>query len=205
MIVNVVGYDSQSHQYVIHEGLIGYEQQDLISTNSTYEYMTLFAYYHNHAKGEIDKKVLDSKKCILLDCAKFSFAEVPLEYNIILGVTGTLETLSDPQKDIIKNIYCIEHQTISPSVHSSDESKIFNKISGVIIIKDPLEYYRSLINEIKSKYLNCERPVILFFEDNEKLEKFRTSEEFKNVKGYQIINEKDDNKEKAKKVLQATQ
>ena len=54
------------------------------------------------------------------------------------------------------------------------------------------------------KYLNCERPVIIFFEDNEKLEKFSKSEEFKN-KRYQIINEKDNNKEKASKVLRATQ
>ena len=54
------------------------------------------------------------------------------------------------------------------------------------------------------KYLKFERPVILFFEDNEKLEKFSQSEEFKNKK-YQIINEKDNNKEKANKVLRATQ
>jgi hypothetical protein len=47
--------------------------------------------------GLIEEQVLSSKKAILLDCATFSFAEVPLEYNIILGVTGTLDTLSAPQ------------------------------------------------------------------------------------------------------------
>ena len=36
--------------------------------------------------------MLDSKKAIGLNCACFSYAEVPLEYDIILGVTGTLET-----------------------------------------------------------------------------------------------------------------
>jgi hypothetical protein len=40
-------------------------------------------------------------KAIGLDCASFSYAEVPLQFNIILGVTGTLETLSQAQKDII--------------------------------------------------------------------------------------------------------
>jgi hypothetical protein len=39
-----------------------------------------------------------------------------------------------------------------------------------------------LVNLIDSRYLNRERPVILFFEDNEKLEKFQKSEEFKNKK-----------------------
>ena len=52
---------------------------------------------------------MNSKKAILFDTATFSFAETPLEYDIILGVTGTLDTLSEPQKNIIKNIYGIEH------------------------------------------------------------------------------------------------
>lgn len=33
-----------------------------------------------------------------------------------------------------------------------------------------------------SKYLHFDRPVILFFENNEKLEKFQYSDEFKNKK-----------------------
>ena len=125
---------------------------------------------------------MNSKKAILLDCATFSFAEVPLEYDIILGVTGTLDTLSKPQEDIIKNIYGIEHKTFSPSVHSSDPEKIFHTVQGVQIIKDSSEYYRSLVNEMDSKYLKFDRPVILFFEDNEKLEKFANSDEFKHKK-----------------------
>jgi hypothetical protein len=61
----------------------------------------LFAYYFQNKIGPITQEVLDSKKAIGLDCATFSYAEVPLEYEIILGVTGTLETLSAPQKEII--------------------------------------------------------------------------------------------------------
>ena len=115
---------------------------------------------------------MNSKKAILLDCATFSFAEVPLEYDIILGVTGTLDTLSNPQEDIIKNIYGIEHKTFSPSVHSSDPANIFNPAQNITIIKDSSEYYRMLVNEMDSTYLKFDRPIILFFEDNEKLEKF---------------------------------
>ena len=100
----------------------------MISTNATLGYLTLFAYYKERSRGNIEESVLNSKKAILIDCATFSFAEVPLEYNIILGVTGTLDTLSKPQEDIIKNIYGIEHKTFSPSVHSSDTSKIFNPV-----------------------------------------------------------------------------
>lgn len=45
LIVDVVEYESPNHHYVILDGLIGYQQQDLISTNSNLGYMTLFAYY----------------------------------------------------------------------------------------------------------------------------------------------------------------
>jgi hypothetical protein len=51
MIVDVVAYQSPDHLYVIHEGEIGYENQDQISTNATIGYQTLFAYYHLHRLG----------------------------------------------------------------------------------------------------------------------------------------------------------
>lgn len=98
MIVDVVEYESPTHKYVIHNGLIGYENQDQISTNATIGYQTLFACYYKNKLKEITDEVLQSTKAIGLDCATFSYAEVPLEYDIILGVTGTLETLSAPQK-----------------------------------------------------------------------------------------------------------
>ena len=64
----------------------------------------------------------------------------------------------------------------------------------------------SLVNEIQSKYWDSNRPVILFFENNEQLRKFQDCEEFKAKRWrYQIINEKDNNKEKQVKVLKATQ
>ena len=54
----------------------------------------MFAYYYRHKLEEVTDEVLNSKKAIGIDCAEFSYAEVPLEFDIILGVTGTLETLS---------------------------------------------------------------------------------------------------------------
>lgn len=109
MVVDVVEYESPAHRYVIQDGLIGYENQDQISTNATVGYQTLFAYYYKNMLKEVTDETLISKKAIGLDCASFSYAEVPLEYEIILGVTGTLETLSKPQKEIITQVYSIHH------------------------------------------------------------------------------------------------
>jgi hypothetical protein len=38
MIFDVIEYESTNHVYVVHEGKIGYEQDDLISTNTNFGY-----------------------------------------------------------------------------------------------------------------------------------------------------------------------
>jgi hypothetical protein len=38
MIFDVIEYESTNHVYVVHEGKIGYEQDDLISTNTNVDY-----------------------------------------------------------------------------------------------------------------------------------------------------------------------
>ena len=56
---------------------------------------------------------------------------------------------------------------------------------------------------MKTRFINNNRPVILFFENNKELNKFANSEEFIGNK-YQILNEKANNKEKSNLVLRAT-
>jgi hypothetical protein len=95
-----------------------------------------------------------------------------------LGVTGTLETLSETQKSIIEGVYMINYYTLSPSVHSSDQSHVFNPNSGVIINNDSSEYYKKLIDEMET-YRKDFRPVIFFFEHNKALKQFVNSQSFK--------------------------
>jgi hypothetical protein len=77
----------------------------------------MFAYYFENSRGQVSDTHLAKQKVIGINTAEFSYAEVPLCFSIILGVTGTLSTLSKPEKDIIENIYEIKYNTISPSVH----------------------------------------------------------------------------------------
>jgi hypothetical protein len=75
----------------------------------TIGYKTLFAYYKLNELKQVSNSTLMEKKAIGLDCASFSYAEIPLEFEIILGVSGTLETLSETQKEIIEKVYNIKH------------------------------------------------------------------------------------------------
>ena len=55
-------------------------------------------YYHYEEESSgITKDTLESYKAIGINCNKYSFAEGPLDFTMILGVTGTLNTLSQEQ------------------------------------------------------------------------------------------------------------
>jgi hypothetical protein len=112
----------------------------------TIGYQTLFAYYKQHKLGEVTLEVLNSKKAITINCAEYSFTEVPLEFDIILGVTGTLEILSEPQKKFIKDIYSIKNWTLLPSV-DFNYSK-FNPNSDISVEIDRSKFFIKLVSTI---------------------------------------------------------
>lgn len=72
---------------------------------------------------------------ININCGTFSYAEIPSEFSFVLGVTGTLETLTSPERerererDVITNDYKIKKETIIPSIfgenHLDPVQKIF--------------------------------------------------------------------------------
>jgi len=131
--------------------------------------MTMFAYYHETKQGSILQSVLDDNKYILLDLAEFSYAETPLEYDIILGVTGTLETLSDQQKRIIEDKFKILYNTYYPTVHLAGGLQ-YNEKSDILIIEKK-EFNSKIVNEITIQK-KLERSIIVFFENNDELNKF---------------------------------
>ncbi len=85
-------------------GKIFYKQGDGLSDKIHYGYRTIFAYYHQYY---INKKIKDinelQKQAIInLAAAAFSYAQLPGYFKSILGVTGTLQSMSDGQKQILK-------------------------------------------------------------------------------------------------------
>jgi hypothetical protein len=94
------------------DGMIKYKVGDTWSDKATDAYKTLFAYYYYYyrdakapLRDSISLETLKSKKAIGVNCAKFSYAEGPLSFSLILGLTGTLDTLSSEQQKIMKSVY----------------------------------------------------------------------------------------------------
>jgi hypothetical protein len=61
----------------------------------------MWAYYHEFARGSVAEQTLLENLCININCGSFSYAEIAHEFNFIIGVTGTLKSLSAPEKQII--------------------------------------------------------------------------------------------------------
>ena len=84
----------------IIKGSIKYKVGDSWSDKVRVGYNTMFAYYYynnNPQPGKdcilLDK--LNDQKEIGINFTKLSFAEIPLSFHRMLGVTGTLETMNE--------------------------------------------------------------------------------------------------------------
>ena len=103
MIFDLQNY--QSHDYVVKDDKIGYKLQDTIIYNANYGYKTLFAYYYENSKDKITSISLEENKRIIIKCGTFSYAEIVKDlksFKYIMGVTGTLKTLSPPEKKVVE-------------------------------------------------------------------------------------------------------
>ena len=168
----------QSTDYQVHNGKIGYKYLDTIETNMLKGYKTLFSYYFEHKENEISVECLNENKYIWLSCGTFSYAEIAKNFDIILGVTGTLSTLSKAQQNVMKETYNISRHSYMPSLFGQHHFE-FDARKDVKLFSS-LRYYENLKEEIRSRLNDHKsaRCVFVFFEDNKKLNDFHQSKEF---------------------------
>ncbi|CAF4843653.1 unnamed protein product, partial [Rotaria sp. Silwood2] len=128
---------------------IGYLEQGNIVYNVVYGYKTLFAYFCEHEKSSISKESLEKNTSIKIKCGSFSYAEIPLEFKYIMGVTGTLKTLNDSEKRIIQGLYKIKKNTFIPSVYGVNNLKFIERDD--IMIENNHDYFNTIKREITDR------------------------------------------------------
>ncbi|CAF4095909.1 unnamed protein product [Rotaria sp. Silwood2] len=172
----------ESHDYHVAQDKIGYIEQDNVVFNVVYRYKTLFAYYLENEKGKISRKSLEENVSIYIKCGSFSYAEIPLQFMYIMGVTGTLETLSGPEKDVIKNVYKIVKDTYSPSVFGKNNLKFTEKYDIMIETSD--DYFNTIKREIDVRLVGKagKRAVLIFFDSEKTLKEFYESPALSSIK-----------------------
>ncbi|KAL4441130.1 hypothetical protein ABPG74_002080 [Tetrahymena malaccensis] len=178
------------HNYVVQNRQIGYQEQDSISFDITYGYKTLFAYFYERDQGRVSEEKLRENTFISIKCGSFSYSEIPFKFNCIVGVTGTLETLSKPEKNIVNNIYNITKNTYIPSVFGQNKRKFAEKSD--VHVENKEDYFKVLREEINKKLDSgsSQRAVLVFFDSKQSLNKFYESPELSDIKmDVQVITE----------------
>lgn len=174
MLADVKDFASQN--YIVKEGIIYYQYQDGLSSKLVFGYKTLFAYFDEHEKKNISDATLAERIGIKINCGSFSYAEVPKLFYSIMGVTGTLRTLSETEKRIVRADYKIQKFTYAPSVFGVKRCDF--DVSRDIHIEKEEDYFNALGEEIKNRLTGRDekkRAVMVFFANKAKLEAFYNS------------------------------
>ncbi|CAF5016018.1 unnamed protein product, partial [Rotaria sp. Silwood1] len=204
LIHDVNSFDS--HDYVVKEDKIGYKEQDKIVYNIVYGYKTLFVYYCEHEKGKITKSSLEERISINIKCGNFSYAEIPLQFKFIMGVSGTLKTLSNIEKETMKTVYKIEKLTFIPSMFGKNNLKFTEKDD--IMIENIDDYFNVIRKEIDDRLVGKsgeKRAVLVFFESVKRLNEFYESKALEEIKySVHILTEEATSDEKEKAIRCAT-
>jgi len=201
MLVDVLEY---KHDYIVKNDKLAYKEQDGISFDVVYGYKTLFAYYFENEQGQISNESLNENISIGIKCGSFSYAEIPYRFEFIMGVTGTLKTLSKPEWSIVKEIYKIKYSTFMPSVFGENkrqfakEADVFieNKDDYFIRLKEKIDYALTSSNK------KTRRAVLVFFDSKKSLLEFYSSKNAQEIRSdIQIITEEVSSSPKEKDML----
>jgi len=165
-------YNDPEHSYEMQDGRIGYKEHGSVNTTFRHGYNTMFCYFKEHERNSVTKEVFDSNLGLDIRCGSFSYAEIPLGYQRILGVTGTLASLGEFEQNIIRNEYKIQGRTLTPSIYGKRDAKFD---LGVHMEKGRDAYYRKILDEI-TDVVTAERAALVFFENEDAITAFKNSE-----------------------------
>jgi hypothetical protein len=164
-----------SHEYEVVDGKIGYREQDGIAYNVSDRYLTIFAHIKENKFGRVSEPDMLKNLKVLVQCGHFLFAKLPCKFNLVLGVTGTLETLTETEKDIVCNQYQISRFVIMLSVYGVNAVKML----GITTPTSLVDFFKSIVDEIELYSVHNGRAVIVFFQNKEVLMNFWRSDCFK--------------------------
>jgi hypothetical protein len=162
------------HECICENNSIGYldKKTGHINFNTRHGYKTAFAYLFYAGQGKIVNDInFESELSIHVYCGHILYSLLPTFYPKILGVTGTLQTLSRTE-NIILSQYGFQKKTFIPSAFRRDDSNAFVK-ENTVVFKDYDDYFFAIKSDIENK-VKAKRAVLVVFETYELLEIFRT-------------------------------
>ncbi|GAM16947.1 hypothetical protein SAMD00019534_001220 [Acytostelium subglobosum LB1] len=171
---------------------IGYRKHDEISYITEYTHRTMFAYLAENEKNVITDKTIDKTIGMSVVCGHFSYSKIPGKFANILGVTGTLKSLSQPVKNIIEG-FNIKKSTYTPSIFG--KTQLHHKEIADVIMEDTVVLWHRKIQDSILAVIKADRAAIVFFENEQLLTAFQQSEYCKGFDNMAILVEGSDKKD----------
>ncbi|XP_038114027.1 uncharacterized protein LOC119767976 [Culex quinquefasciatus] len=136
-------------------------------------YFNVFNYFRLKKQDFVKKIDIEENYGYLnIRCGSLSYAMLPKNFPLILGVTGTLTTLNQHEKDAIDRLYNIRQSSVMPTFFGCSNMQF-----------DPLEHFHAEVPETRwmgeiftraHAAIASKRAVIVFFQDESSLEKFQS-------------------------------
>eukprot|EP00808_Paulinella_micropora_P010728 g29972.t1 len=195
MLCDVSEYNNPP--YRLHNGLIGYEEGEGISTKKIHGYRTMFAYLHEHERGNVSKATLGQMIGLAVNCGAYSYAKIPESFDCILGVTGTLDCMTDYESQIISN-YKIYKRTYTPSIYTESrvsQDGLYENKNLKVEDTQVFETMDGMFQAIKTRIGKLDfggkgsKPCCVFFESEKILQEF-----YKAWPSAKVVNIGDDTK-----------
>jgi len=187
---------------------IGYFNQvkSIIDYNSRYGYLTAFAYALSVQNGRIwNVSQKPNMMGINLKCGNLDYATLPNHFVLKLGLTGSLKSASEREKDILLEKYKFERFSYIPSMFLKQKLK---EIPAELVSGDDRE--AEFFNKIKDSMVdevNKGRAVLVVLDDIKLLEQFwqfLKNHKFTGMdKLYKITGKEGTTKEKEHRIAQA--
>lgn len=174
MLSDVKSYKEPN--YVLHAGddgvkRIGYKHHDGVNTSMRYSYKTAFANMFESEQKTILAETADALLGIDLVCGQFSFANIPKEFLCILGVSGTLATMTQFENEVIRSLG-ITNRTITPSIYG--KSNLDEDAQGLrsSVAADKQTWFQQISKDAIDVADERKRAVIIFFDAEEDMQEF---------------------------------
>ena len=127
MCADLADHVANKKDYIFKDGKVGYKVMDGVAFDVVKGYKTAFAYLEEASKQALveEAAVLSNILAMRIPCGRFSYANVGCAK--ILGVSGTLEALSNYEWDVMRR-FGIRNYTLVPSLYGKNNFAFLNQV-----------------------------------------------------------------------------
>jgi len=203
MLKDVKSFENTPEKPIILNNDIHYKDQDGLTCKQVYRYKTCFQYIQKYTEGDFkDIQSVKDHVGMYIGYGNFSFAEIPVDFKYKMGVSGTLQSLTNEEKAIVQS-YGIQRLAYAPSIYGGSRCNQSTGGASPITFCEPGNWYLRIAQSTRDQ-INVGRAVLIFFENLEILEHFaKYLTEQKTP--FQLLTEKEEFKELIVKQSTASQ